>query len=682
MEAAEAVAKVEQWLSAVQGAREPRLRVEREKVRRVPEGWSVPYNSVAFLDGGDAGKQIFPPPRLVVREPDGALREPSPRPGGVSIPARTPGQGYWEELIDPEFTASGLGHLGVPELAIGGWRWVGPDGTRGAERENPRYRSGPLRIGYGRPVNELEWMLLFADVDWFDRERLLTGLTQVEVLVPHHGQRVGPDTPSLEVYSSTGWLDPMTTAWRRVDLATLVAELPQQLTLRFYGPGQHYPFLVSDVVAALRKFPRVRPPVDVLESRFEISPEVARLVEETAAELGLPSPVEPPTHAALYARINGFELTDDEIRRTVIGKSWRKLVSETEDPSRWPTDLAANGLQPAYGDDGRIEPIVDRCGKYCSDAPQGYRHGFRRISGAYVGFALGEALAISGGDGPLRIGPLTQRLLFLTEGVIRGRSDLAAGATGGLLRWLHTQGDTVPGEVDGWLVQVPDLYADSLPDPDELAAIRELAMGRPGTGSGSAALLAALPAAVTTGVPAVEHNAGATARLIAGVTHQPGVDLDAAEYLAEVFDRMLTKLRLPPTVWVAGTEPGLKDLGVRDALPDYARFGLPEVLDPKDFGSGHDSLTVLRHAFSAIAGYENQPEVALRRAVGHSGRTALTGALAGALIGSRNGIPGLPWVERLELRYLVENVATDAYRHFNRSSPLNMGYWTERYPTS
>lgn len=93
---------------------------------------------------------------------------------------------------------------------------------------------------------------------------------------------------------------------------------------------------------------------------------------------------------------------------------------------------------------------------------------------------------------------------------------------------------------------------------------------------------------------------------------------------------------------------------------------------------------MLRQAFSAIAGFENRTELALTRAVNHSGRSAFTGALAGALLGARVGIPGLPtqWLERLELRHLVENLATDAFRHFNRASPLSggTGDWTTRYP--
>jgi hypothetical protein len=711
VETAEAVAKVEEWLQAVHGARG--LRVDHGKVRRVPEGWSVPYNSVAFLDGGDAGKEIFPPPRLIVREPDGQLREASPRPGGLSIPARTPGEGYWQELVDPEVAASGLGYLGVPSRAIGGWKWIEPDGTPTNRLSvNEGYRAGPMRMGFLPPANSVEWMLLFAAVDWLDRDRLLTGLTQAEVLVPHSGL-VGKRTSDwYPVYTSTQQLPDDTTKWRRVDLVSLVAGFPEPTRLSFFSPAGTTDISTADLKTALQQFPRLRPPVDVPESRFEVGEEPAHLAKDMAAKLGLSSPTDVPLHEARFARSNGFELTDEEIRRTVVGKSWERLVIETGDPRRWPTDLAANGLQPTYDNDGRVTPQVDAYGKYCIHASTSFKYGYRRVTGAIVGFALGEALGqavdalsldeIRARFGPHgvtdlvsgEIGPLTQRLLFLVEAVIRSphprapdaEAVLADAATGGLLRWLHTQGDTVPREVDGWLVRVADLYADRLPDPDELAAIRDLALGRAGTGSGPAALLAALPAALTEGGPGTGLPQGTrrAARVIAGLTTQSEEDLTATEYLTGVFELALEDKVNPTPLWLAGRDVQVPGVDIASTLPNYNKFGLVDAFNPGEMGAGRDTTTVLRQAFSAIAGFENRTELALTRAVNHSGRSAFTGALAGALLGARVGIPGLPtqWLERLELRHLVENLATDAFRHFNRASPLTggTGDWTTRYP--
>ncbi|SDC97978.1 ADP-ribosylglycohydrolase family protein [Actinokineospora iranica] len=712
MEATAAVAKVEEWLRAVHGPQMAGLRVEHEKVRLVPEGWSVPYNSVAYLDGGDAGKEIFPPPRLIVREPDGELREPSPQPGGVSVPARMPGQEYWAEIIDPEVALSGLGYLGVPARAIGGWRKVLPDGTStGVERENPGYRPGPRRMGIEWLENPVDWMMAFRAVGWFDDEKLAIALTQAVVFTS------GGHTTFCPVYSSTRRLPADTTTWRRVDVATLVGELPDDMGVLFYGGEGPLELRAGDIAAALARFPRVQPPVDMEGSRFEFSAEVERLTEETAARLGLAKPARSPEHEARYARINDVELTDDEIRKTVLAKSWRQLVYETKEP-RWPDDLAANGLTWTYDDNGKPIPTKDTFGKYCADAPKGFRFNWRRVSGAFVGFALGEALGAAvdrlsldeiharhGVPGvlglqpayerPGQIGPLTQRLLFLTEGVIRSphrdvdaadHAVFADAAAGGLLRWLHTQGDWVPIEVDGWLVKVADLYADRLPDPDELAAIRALADGNRGTGSGSGALLAALPAALTVGGPGTGLDQGVpiAARLLAGLTHAAGIDIAATEYLARLFEQVLAVNIGSMPVWISGRKVQVPEVtpAATAALPDFKKFGLPDVRTPENLGAGRDSLTALGQALAAISGFEHRPEVALLRAVNHSGRSALTGALAGALLGARTGIPGLPraWVDQLDLRHLVETLATDAYRRYHRASPMDAGTWTTRYP--
>lgn len=85
---------------------------------------------------------------------------------------------------------------------------------------------------------------------------------------------------------------------------------------------------------------------------------------------------------------------------------------------------------------------------------------------------------------------------------------------------------------------------------------------------------------------------------------------------------------------------------------------------------------MLGRTFAAVAGFENDPERAFRRSVLHDGRTALTGALL--------GVPGLPqrWVEQLELRDVIENLASDAYFHFDRGSSLfrKPDEWKRRYP--
>ncbi|WP_158879655.1 ADP-ribosylglycohydrolase family protein [Amycolatopsis anabasis] len=728
MEPAEAVAKVEQWLRAVHGPEmsEPggvALRVDRDRVLRVPEGWAVPYNTVAYLDQGRDDQEIFPQPKLIVREPDGELRQAHPHPGGLSVPVTYPGEETWREIVDPEYAESGLGHLGVPKQAVAGWAKVGEDGRpTGEERENPEYTPGPIRRGFPRPENPLEYLLQFHGVGWLDRERLLIGLLACEFYAPLDlatgrtpRQYFHADRNELEVATAPRFLPPRLHGWWKMDASTLTSFQPP-MSVAIKGPGVYEQVTAAELAGALAEFPRHTPQVDVHGRCPEAEADLARLAAETAAKLGLNEPVDPPLSAAEKARKRGYALTPAECELTVVGETWVRR-SRQPDPPAWPEDLAAHGLAPGYDNQGRVEPRVDTFGKYFAVDLPGFRHGWQRVTGAYVGFAIGEALGAAvdtlslaeirakfGERGvtdfetaferPGQIGSLTQRLLFFTESVIRSphREDPAAQerfaevARGGLRRWLDTQG--VPyDQADGWLVRVPGLWAQRHPEPAGLAG----ALDQPPNLTGPSALLPALPAALTEGGPGSGLTGGArqAVRLLAGLTHAEETDLAAAAFLADLFDRALTKDEFAFPAWAlarqVAAEPGgepVRNL-VAEAVPNLKTKGLPRLRDPERIGDGQDTPSVLGRALAAVSGYENYPEKALLRAVNHSGRSALTGALAGALLGARLGIPGLPqrWVERLELRYLIETVATDAFWHFDRHSALGQrDDWRERYP--
>jgi ADP-ribosylglycohydrolase len=489
------------------------------------------------------------------------------------------------------------------------------------------------------------------------------------------------ESSELQVFSSTKRLPPREHGWWKVDLATLAtaADFTHAPNLVINGGPATALHKVSGVelVASLEKFPRFAPSVDVDGRCPEADEELVRLAADTASRLALPKPVQPPLSAATKARTRGFELTPEECQKTVIGESWLRRLGQAEPPGL-PSDFRTNGLAPAYDNEGRVVPQVDTFGKYFPEDLPGARFGWQRVTGAYVGFAIGEALG-SEFDRPGRIGPLTQQLLFHTESVIRSphredpnaEAQFATVARNGLLRWLHTQG--VPFErADGWLVQVPELHARRDPEPGELAAVMALSTGSPTPGlTGPAALVVALPAALTEGGPGSGLSGGSreAVRLLAGLTHSDDTDLEAATYLTWLFEKALTKDEFSFPVWTLGREifsdsnafqqgpawSQLKAMADR-SLPLFTQTGLPDLKNPGDIGDGRSTLSVLGRAFAAVAGYENNPERALLRAVSHSGRNALTGALAGALIGARTGVPGLPekWVEQLELRYAIE----------------------------
>jgi ADP-ribosylglycohydrolase len=747
VESAEAVAKVEEWLRAVHGPDVSApdgagLRVNHDKVTRIPEGWLVPYNTIAYLDEGNAAKEIFPPPSVIVREPDGELRQAHPHPGGLSIPATVPGQENWREVVDPEYAKAGLGELGVPLQTVAGWVKVNADGVQtGEERENPEYKAGPIRRGYPKPQNKLETLLSFASVGWLTREQLLIGLLRCEVYVPANIETgktdrfyFNADRGELKVFSSTRNLPSREHGYWKVDIATLAGyEAPPNLVING-GPATFEDVSGAELAEVAQRFPRHEPPVDVNERCPEVDDDLKRLARDTAGRMGLAEPVPLPLDAAEKARKRGFELTAEECQKTVLGQSWLRRLSLPEPPPGRPNDLRANGLAPSYDNEGQVVPRLDTFGKYFERDNSSAKFGWQRVTGAYIGFALGEALGAAvdrmrldeihnkyGPDGvsdltvafdlPGRIGPLTQRLLFYTEAVIRSphreqpesreaEQMLGTIARNALLRWLYTQGAPLENP-DGWLVKVPELKVRRDNDDAELNALHALATVAPHAvpRSGPEALVAALPAAMTVAGPGTAMSGGSrqAVRSLVGVTHPTEVDLEAATYLTWLFEPALTSEAFSYPIWNLTREifneanvnqrgpvwAELKKM-VADSVPFFGKHGLPDLRVPEIVGDGKGTLSVLGRAFAALSGFENYPEQALLRAVNHSGRSALTGAIAGALLGARTGIPGLPqkWVEQLELRYLIENIATDAFWHFDRHSAFGaLGEkWTKRYP--
>ncbi|TVT20076.1 ADP-ribosylglycohydrolase [Amycolatopsis rhizosphaerae] len=731
MEAAEAIAKVEGWLREVHAQSPNPVRVDSGEVRRVPEGWFVPYDSVAFLDEGKVEKRIFPPPALIVREPDGALRMSNPRQGGLSIPATIPGRPYDREVVHPDYVAAGLGRLGVAPRAVIGWEQIDAEGNKTGSRMNPAYVAGPIERAYPAPHNRLETLVLFAKAHWLDRDKFLVGLGECEVFIdadpvddrpiPHYWDA---QRRILRVFSAFRTLPPQSRGYRRTDIATLADNLTGGTVLIDVG-WDDIEVRVEEIVESLSRFPRAAPRVSLAGPLPELDEHLPDLARRTAGELGLAEPRFLPEGAAGQARQRGFELTYEECWRTVLGLNWLKRLEQPFQGRRPPA--AEIGLTFRYRADGTTCPALQTHGKYHLEQADEVRYGWHRVLGAYVGFAIGEALgsavdtlslaAIREQFGPRglagyaraydrvgQLGPLTQQLLFLTEGAIRGphreapdeEHRLPKAIANAWRRWVHTQG--IPfAKGDGWLLRVPSLYDRRRPDPAEFAAASSLVLGTPMPRlTGPGALLAALPAALTQ-ADSETGSARRAARLIAGVTHRDETDLAATVFLAKVFQHALAKDRdgLPPWVTTRRVldedDPGqqgpewdaIREM-VREAVPDYHAEPAPGLRTVEQIGDGYSTLSVLGRVFAAVSGCENKPEKALLRAVNHSGRSGLTGALAGALIGARSGLPGLPeeWVAALELRELIENLASDAFFHFDRvSAPSTRpDEWKQRYP--
>ena len=97
---------------------------------------------------------------------------------------------------------------------------------------------------------------------------------------------------------------------------------------------------------------------------------------------------------------------------------------------------------------------------------------------------------------------------------------------------------------------------------------------------------------------------------------------------------------------------------------------------------GDRRLVLLRASVTgatvSVAGAPDAVEKTLWRAAAHSGDSDSTAAITGNLLGAMLGAGGLPkrWLETLELRDVIERLATDLHR----ATILEKDLDTEAYP--
>ncbi|MFC5115491.1 YrhB domain-containing protein [Amycolatopsis halotolerans] len=697
LEASEAAAKVDHWLRTGTPVDlttgEHAVRVDREHVLRVPEGWYVPYDSARALDTGDWLASLIPQPALVVRE-DGALRQPDLSPEGrlPSSPVAAGGESDWREVLEPEFERSGVAYLGVPLEAVLAWREYVDGAPTGEIRINPEYRQGPERLGYPPADTPLEYLLGCAGTGRYDRPRYLAGLLNAEVLVPLDPGRGLPleqqwedERTILRVYSSRRRLPVGTAQWLRADVLSILEDFPGAGLLINPGSFPSDRLTAAELAQARSEWPQLRPAPRVVEVSPEHSVRVAETARLVGERFGLAQPLAGLPEAVAKARAAGFELSEAECERFVVGRAWERHngvgPGDLEAPpgQEWPDDLAANGLTAGYDSLGRVRPHATGSGKFFRQDADGVGFQWHRVAGAFVGFALGESLGLAADRSPVaefdgeleRIGPLTTQLLFHTDGLLRGLPDLRETGARAQRRWQDARID------DGWLTRVEALRSRAPAAPDEISF-----------------LVPGLAAALCGGGPDTDERTAAEAgRLLAAGAGADEPAADAAAAIAELFARLFRRADpvLPPHVHVEQMLASRSVSGaVAEALTSAARARVEliradhEELDA--LGSGHTAADAVGRSMTAVFRRFFDPRWTLMSAIRHSGRSAITGALAGAALGARYGMPGLPaeWLDRLESRDLVETVAGDAFWYFSAHPPQAdsryAAQWAERYP--
>lgn len=280
----------------------------------------------------------------------------------------------------------------------------------------------------------------------------------------------------------------------------------------------------------------------------------------------------------------------------------------------------------------------------------------------------------------------TQMSLFTAEGLIRaevrgrlhGLSSYEGCVHHAYLRWLHTQGFSIPVEgfdPDGWLVAQPELHDQRAPGNTCLGSLQAATgFGAPykadNRSKGCGGVMRAAPAGL---LAAFRHDSSESNRSLAfalgaktaRLTHgHPSGYLSAAALSLIVFD-LVSGLALPDAV-----EDALAALAVhadsgetREKLEAAVRLAAGRndpIASIAELGQGWTGEEALAIAVFCALRAENLEE-GICMAVNITGDSDSTGSIAGNILGALHGCSAIPsrWLERLELNDTIAAVAED-----------------------
>jgi ADP-ribosylglycohydrolase len=353
-----------------------------------------------------------------------------------------------------------------------------------------------------------------------------------------------------------------------------------------------------------------------------------------------------------------------------------------------------------------------------------------RLRGSLLAGAIGDALGaktefdtierireIAGPDGITdfipayggigRITDDTQMTLFTLEALIRAHAQQRRTASADVeqslqmayQRWLHTQGipwerargpeNTLP-EADGWLVTHRDLYSRRAPGLTCFSELemygksgRRASIARPVNNSkGCGGVMRAAPIALWSDDPSVVFDLGAES---AALTHgHPSGYLSSGAF-AVIVQQLLQGKPLLDALMIATAElvrrPNHEEQSAAlDRALALAEQGAPTPEKLETLGQGNVGETALSMSIY-VALTTSDPDTALLASVNHSGDSDSTGSVCGNLVGAIYGEQALrqSWLDRLELREVIENLADDAITEFDTDTPSD-DRWFLRYP--
>ena len=294
----------------------------------------------------------------------------------------------------------------------------------------------------------------------------------------------------------------------------------------------------------------------------------------------------------------------------------------------------------------------------------------------------------------------TQMTLFTLEGVIRAHVQLrTTGQVDALhvlhrayLRWLYTQGESVPKPVlNGRLIVEPQLYARRAPGNTCLSALRQTVDGRRvGTvdnplndSKGCGGVMRVAPVALWPGTAADVFRLGVDA---AALTHGHPSGYLAAGAFAVIVRQVLHGAPVPDAVAAAraaliGWRGHDETLAALDAAVTLAEKGHPEPeAIAERLGSGWVAEEALAIAVCAALAADDLAD-GLHIATHHSGDSDSTGAICGNILGARDGTGAIPprLRDHVELRWLIEPLVDEALAEFGSEPPIGNN-WLARFP--
>lgn len=322
-----------------------------------------------------------------------------------------------------------------------------------------------------------------------------------------------------------------------------------------------------------------------------------------------------------------------------------------------------------------------------------------RVRGCLLGGAVGDALGapvefmsiqeIRARYGPQgiadfdtaygKVGAITddtQMTLFTAEGLLRastrwsqrGICHVPSVIFNAYRRWLHTQSLTEPGFdtalLDGWLVTIPELHARRAPGRTCVTALQS---GKAGTttdpingSKGCGGVMRAAPAGLVGG------NAFSLGCESAALTHGHPSGWLAAGALADIVEQVVRGASLEDAIAYAmrllrDAPEGHECVRAVGRAVDLVSAGPPSPDIVHQLGGGWTAEDALAIAVYCALAAGDDFEAGVRLAVNHDGDSDSTGAITGNILGARLGIDAIPrrWLERLELRAAIEQVADD-----------------------